>query len=120
MNPNVNPARVVDVNGAGAQRSHPNMGPNRNPFGFGPQGDVIRIFNFVRCVRCVRCIRGTSSPHPRTSNLSGRALSNAGTHKIALEGTDYPSTYSDSYSDGSSYGGTFTDTNDFQSYEGAD
>jgi uncharacterized protein DUF1566 len=41
-----------DVHGAGAQRSDPKMGnPDDFPTGHGPQGDAIRIFNFVRCVR---------------------------------------------------------------------
>ena len=41
-----------DVHGAGAQRSDPKTGDPRNfPHGHGPQGDVIRIFNFVRLVR---------------------------------------------------------------------
>ena len=42
----------VDVHGAGAQRSDPKAGdPKVFPHGRGPQGDVIRIFNFVRLVR---------------------------------------------------------------------
>ena len=42
----------VDVHGAGAQRSDPKTGdPNDYPFGFGPQGDAIRIYNYVRLVR---------------------------------------------------------------------
>lgn len=42
----------VDVHGAGAQRSDPKTGdPLMFPHGRGPQGDVIRIFNFVRLVR---------------------------------------------------------------------
>lgn len=41
-----------DVHGAGAQRSDPKDGdPADYPFGRGPQGDAIRIFNYVRCVR---------------------------------------------------------------------
>jgi hypothetical protein len=44
--------RYVDVHGAGAQRSDPKSGdPRMFPYGRGPQGDVIRIFNFVRLVR---------------------------------------------------------------------
>lgn len=43
---------LVDIHGAGAQRSDPKSGdPSRFPHGRGPQGDVIRINNFVRCVR---------------------------------------------------------------------
>ena len=42
----------VDVHGAGAQRSDPKAGdPAMFPHGRGPQGDVIRIFNYVRLVR---------------------------------------------------------------------
>ena len=44
--------RLMDVHGAGAQRSDPKYGnPNSFPHGRGPQGDVIRINNYVRCVR---------------------------------------------------------------------
>lgn len=43
---------LMDVHGAGAQRSDPKTGdPSEFPYGRGPQGDVIRIQNFVRCVR---------------------------------------------------------------------
>ena len=43
---------LLDVHGAGAQRSDPKSGdPADYPFGHGPQGDVIRIYNYVRCVR---------------------------------------------------------------------
>lgn len=41
-----------DVHGAGAQRSDPKVGnPAQFPQGRGPQGDPIRILNFVRLVR---------------------------------------------------------------------
>jgi Protein of unknown function (DUF1566) len=41
----------MDVHGAGAQRSDPKDGdPDDYPEGHGPQGDAIRIFNYVRCV----------------------------------------------------------------------
>jgi hypothetical protein len=40
------------VHGAGAQRSDPKAGnPADFPRGRGPQGDAIRIYNFVRLVR---------------------------------------------------------------------
>jgi hypothetical protein len=43
---------LMDVHGAGAQRSDPKVGDaSRFPRGRGPQGDVIRIDNLVRCVR---------------------------------------------------------------------
>jgi hypothetical protein len=42
----------VDVHGAGAQRSDPKAGnPSEYPYGNGPQGDAIRITNYVRLVR---------------------------------------------------------------------
>lgn len=48
----------LDVHGAGAQRSDPKAGdPKDYPNGHGPQGDAIRIYNFVRCVR-----GGTATP----------------------------------------------------------
>jgi hypothetical protein len=41
-----------DVHGAGAQRSDPKAGdPDDYPTGNGPQGDAIRIYNYVRMVR---------------------------------------------------------------------
>jgi hypothetical protein len=44
--------QLLDVHGAGAQRSDPKTGNAADfPHGRGPQGDVIRIMNFVRCVR---------------------------------------------------------------------
>jgi len=44
--------QLLDVHGAGAQRSDPKSGdPDDWPHGNGPQGDVVRIYNMVRCVR---------------------------------------------------------------------
>jgi len=41
----------IDVHGAGAQRSDPKTGnPESFPRGRGPQGDAIRIYNYVRVV----------------------------------------------------------------------
>ncbi|MRT93521.1 DUF1566 domain-containing protein [Ancylomarina sp. 16SWW S1-10-2] len=42
----------TDVHGAGAQRSDPKSGdPSEFSEGHGPQGDAVRIYNFVRLVR---------------------------------------------------------------------
>ena len=41
--------RIMDVHGAGAQRSDPKTG--KPGIGHGPQGDARRIYNYVRCVR---------------------------------------------------------------------
>jgi hypothetical protein len=54
--------QLLDVHGAGAQRSDPKAGSvtdyflgkdanGRSVYGRGPQGDVVRINNFVRMVR---------------------------------------------------------------------
>jgi hypothetical protein len=44
--------KLMDVHGAGAQRSDPKFGNlSQFPQGRGPQGDVVRINNYVRCVR---------------------------------------------------------------------
>jgi len=43
---------LLDVHGAGAQRSDPKTGDAADyPYGRGPQGDDIRILNYARCVR---------------------------------------------------------------------
>jgi len=57
---------LMDVHGAGAQRSDPKFGnPDDYPFGHGPQGDVVRIYNYVRLVRdaAPTAINETSSTH---------------------------------------------------------
>jgi len=52
QNPRTGERVLMDVHGAGAQRSDPKVGDaSRFPYGRGPQGDVIRIQNMVRLVR---------------------------------------------------------------------
>ena len=64
MPPNSGNYQLIDVHGAGAQRSDPKTGdPADWPHGNGPQGDVVRIYNFVRCVRDV------STQPPQTEPL---------------------------------------------------
>ena len=42
----------IDIHGAGSQRSDPKTGdPADYAEGHGPQGDAIRIYNYVRLVR---------------------------------------------------------------------
>jgi len=58
---------LMDVHGAGSQRSDPKIGDaSKFPHGRGPQGDVIRIENMVRCVRGgdVKIVDGASSSIP--------------------------------------------------------
>ncbi|MEI7661041.1 MAG: DUF1566 domain-containing protein [Bacteroidota bacterium] len=60
-----------DVHGAGAQRSDPKQGdPNAWPTGHGPQGDAIRINNYLRCVRDVTGTTGISQPAGGTFTLN--------------------------------------------------
>jgi hypothetical protein len=79
-----------DVHGAGSQRSDPKAGDPANfPQGRGPQGDAIRIYNFVRLVRnvdpqSVRLVEpdltplptrqppGSAGPGPAIGRPSGR------------------------------------------------
>ena len=43
---------LMDVHGAGAQRSDPKSGDIKDyPSFFGPQGDVRYVYNYVRCMR---------------------------------------------------------------------
>ena len=45
-------ATLLDVHGAGAQRADPKAGdPADYPVGHGPQGDVVRMYHYVRLVR---------------------------------------------------------------------
>ncbi len=47
--------QLMDVHGAGCQRSDPKMGNASDfPHGRGPQGDAIRILNYVRLVRNIK------------------------------------------------------------------
>jgi hypothetical protein len=59
MPPNSGNYFLQDVHGAGAQRSDPKEGdPDDYPYGHGPQGDVIRIYNYVRLVRDANATTG--------------------------------------------------------------
>lgn len=57
---------LLDVHGAGCQRSDPKSGDlSSTPYGRGPQGDVLRINNYVRCVRggaATLVTHGTENP----------------------------------------------------------
>jgi hypothetical protein len=46
--------QLMDVHGAGAQRSDPKIGnPEEYPQYRGPQGDLRNVYNYVRCVRTI-------------------------------------------------------------------
>lgn len=66
----------MDVHGAGAQRSDPKTGSASDyPTGHGPQGDAIRVDNYVRCV-----MDSTSMSNVNGSPSS--ALSGTGTTEV--------------------------------------
>ena len=63
---------LLDVHGAGSQRSDPKAGdPSQFPRGRGPQGDVIDIYNMVRSVRGGEVSFRESGPE-QESQRSGR------------------------------------------------
>ncbi len=65
--------RLMDVHGAGSQRSDPKVGDaSRFPTGRGPQGDVIRIENMVRCVRGGDVEKVASGPTIEKQQASSR------------------------------------------------
>ncbi|MDP8205597.1 MAG: DUF1566 domain-containing protein [Candidatus Electryonea clarkiae] len=67
--------QLLDVHGAGAQRSDFKSGdPDDYPHGHGPQGDIIRINNYVRMVRAgvetsVPDQGGLNTEHPQVFKL---------------------------------------------------
>ncbi|MBW2412426.1 MAG: DUF1566 domain-containing protein [Deltaproteobacteria bacterium] len=71
--------RIMDVHGAGAQRSDPKTG---RPTFRGPQGDAIRAGNYVRCVRGGAVKSKTGPPaenitgYPYDINIQGVVRSN--------------------------------------------
>jgi hypothetical protein len=68
--------RVMDVHGAGAQRSDPKVGQGQPQLQFrGPQGDTLRVSNFVRLVRGgaaeKRSVEPSSDPRRYPNKLQG-------------------------------------------------
>ncbi len=64
---------LLDVHGAGSQRSDPKAGdPSQFPRGRGPQGDVIDIYNMVRPVRGGQAGPSESGPELKTRNIGRR------------------------------------------------
>ena len=63
--------KQVNAHGAGAVRSDPKTGnPSLWKNGLGPQGDEIRIYNYVRCVRGGNVKTETSGPELAPEKLS--------------------------------------------------
>lgn len=69
---------LMDVHGAGAQRSDPKSGdPSDYPQFIGPQGDVRYVYNYVRCVRTAFTtpIKNSSASFQKSS-FSARIIGN--------------------------------------------
>ncbi|MDP6355770.1 MAG: sulfatase-like hydrolase/transferase [Planctomycetota bacterium] len=74
---------LLDVHGAGSQRSDPKAGdPSRFPRGRGPQGDVIQIYNVVRPVRGGKASLRESGPE-LAPQPSGRRQGGPGKRGLA-------------------------------------
>lgn len=80
MIPNTTYYSLVDVHGAGAQRSSPKSGTylgdklgldqNGDPvYGLGPQGDILRVNNYVRLVRTISTVDGINENQEAPSNF---------------------------------------------------
>ena len=75
--------RLMDVHGAGSQRSDPKSGdPAKFPKGRGPQGDVIAICNMVRPVRSGEASFRSSGP---------KVAAQGGARRVPLAGRRTPS-----------------------------
>lgn len=76
--------RWLDVHGAGAQRSDPKFGRRADyPQSRGPQGDDVRVYNYVRCVRGGAAERSAESmsmapPWSGGANRMGEAPASGG------------------------------------------
>ncbi|MAD80282.1 MAG: hypothetical protein CMJ50_05470 [Planctomycetaceae bacterium] len=78
--------QLMDVHGAGAQRSDPKSGdPADYPYGHGPQGDVISIYNYVRLVRDAD--DGDDDPNERPTAEAGDAFTVEAGNTITLDGS---------------------------------
>ena len=85
----------MDVHGAGAQRSDPKQGDAGDyPFGHGPQGDAIRIDNFVRVVRDANT---TPTPAPEIQVLDATTNIPDGTGIVAFGSTTVGAAFSKTF-----------------------
>jgi PKD repeat protein len=80
---------LQDVHGAGAQRSDPKSGSATNyPHGHGPQGDVVRVTNFVRLVRIATTFFDTVGDGVPNSWREARFGTGVETNAITCAGCD--------------------------------
>ena len=83
--------QIQDVHGAGAQRSDPKSGdPAAFPNGRGPQGDVIRIYNYVRLVRGGTAVASSTQGGGLVDGDSTKVVLNGKQLNIYLYGIDCP------------------------------
>ncbi|KGL63148.1 DUF1566 domain-containing protein [Polaribacter sp. Hel1_85] len=65
--------KLMDVHGAGAQRSDPKNGNKQEyPKYFGPQGDVRYVYNYVRCVRNINPTENTNTVEKTVIKLKNK------------------------------------------------
>ena len=80
--------QLMDVHGAGAQRADSKTGdPSKLPQSRGPQGDIIRTYNYVRCVR-----GGVAEPQTTGPKVEMKPTSNrqAGKRQDSFTDEDTP------------------------------
>ena len=79
---------LMDVHGAGAQRSDPKTGSASDyPHGFGPQGDVIRVENMVRLVRDVGSSGSSTGSGSTTDNAANQVFAGTSGNDTFTGGT---------------------------------
>jgi len=82
-----NTKKLMDVHGAGAQRSDPKSGDASNfQFGRGPQGDVIGINNYVRCVSDSFTTINTSTNYEIKSSTQNMRPSRPNSNQLGFQG----------------------------------
>ena len=82
---------LMDVHGAGSQRSDPKVGDaSKFPHGRGPQGDVIRIDNHVRCVRGGATLRTEGPAVEKTTSTPRTQAPTTQPPKPGGGGSDHP------------------------------
>jgi len=77
--------QLMDTHGAGAQRNDPKTGIAANyPQYFGPQGDVVYVFNYTRCVRDA----GISTNIEEESNIKFNIYPNPAKEQFIINSSD--------------------------------
>ncbi len=86
--------QLMDVHGAGAQRSDPKSGSASDyPNGHGPQGDVVRVNNYVRLVRDVSVSNITPTATTIASATATSTVAATATPTVAATATTVTNLY---------------------------